>query len=51
MLKRKFFILGLIAVLGTTSCGIFKKDCGCPKFGKVKTQPEAAPAQVVYAAR
>jgi hypothetical protein len=49
MLKRSFFVLGAAAVLATTSCGIFKKDCGCPKFGKVKVQPKAMP--VVYAVR
>ncbi|MBC7399470.1 MAG: hypothetical protein H7289_05960 [Mucilaginibacter sp.] len=51
MLKSKLIILGLVAVIGTTSCGIFKKDCNCPHFGKVKTPPKAGQAPVVYASR
>jgi hypothetical protein len=37
MLKSKFILMGLALLLCTSACGIFKKDCGCPKFGKVKT--------------
>lgn len=24
-------------LMSLSSCGIFKKDCGCPHFGKIKT--------------
>nr|WP_294792459.1 hypothetical protein [uncultured Mucilaginibacter sp.] len=37
MLKSKVILMGLALLLCTSACGIFKKDCGCPKFGKVKT--------------
>ncbi len=34
MLKNKFVIIVLAGlVLGLSSCGIFHKGCGCPKFG------------------
>ena len=36
MLKSRFIIGGLVLMLSLSACGIFKKDCGCPKFGKVK---------------
>jgi hypothetical protein len=34
MKKVKYLII-LIAAASLSSCGIFKKDCGCPHFGKV----------------
>jgi hypothetical protein len=37
MLKNKLIIAGLVLIVSFTSCGIFKKDCGCPHFGKVKS--------------
>jgi hypothetical protein len=36
MLKIKFIVIGLLAV-ALSSCGIFHKGCGCPTFGKVKS--------------
>jgi len=37
MKKSKLIIIGAAILLtGTSSCGIFKKGCGCPTFGKVK---------------
>lgn len=42
MLKSKFMLMGLALLLCTSACGIFKKGCDCPKFGKVKTT--ASPA-------
>ncbi len=33
MLKNKFVLLGLLAILSLSSCGIFHKGCGCPTFG------------------
>jgi len=37
MKKSKLIIIGAaILVTGFSSCGIFKKGCGCPTFGKVK---------------
>lgn len=35
--KSKLILLGAIVLLSFSSCGIFKKGCGCPHFGKVKT--------------
>ncbi|WP_299352172.1 hypothetical protein [Mucilaginibacter sp.] len=49
MKKNKLFLIGLIGLLSFSACSIFKKDCGCPHFGKVKTTTKQAP--VVYAAR
>lgn len=37
MLKVKIILLAGAIMLGTAGCGIFKKDCGCPHFGKLKT--------------
>lgn len=37
MLKSKCILLGLALMLCLSACGIFKKGCDCPKFGKVKT--------------
>jgi len=34
MKKVKYLVI-LIAATSLSSCGIFKKDCGCPHFGKV----------------
>ena len=43
MKKIKYVILGII-VVGLSSCGIFKKDCGCPHFGKnIPAKGAAAP--------
>ena len=36
MKKSKLILLGAIIVVSFSSCGIFKKDCGCPHFGKAK---------------
>jgi len=33
MKKVKYLVI-LIAAASLSSCGIFKKDCGCPHFGK-----------------
>jgi len=33
-MKKAKYILLLIAIAALSSCGIFKKDCGCPHFGK-----------------
>jgi len=38
MVKNKFIVLGaMIVLIGLSSCGIFKKSCNCPHFGKVKS--------------
>ncbi len=34
MKKVKYLVI-LIAAASLSSCGIFKKDCGCPHFGKI----------------
>ena len=37
MAKSKLMVLaGVIVLMSLTSCGIFKKGCGCPHFSKVK---------------
>jgi len=51
MIKSSFILVGLAVLLSATSCGIFKKDCGCPHFGKIKAQPKPNEAPIVYAAR
>ncbi|MFD2872847.1 hypothetical protein ACFS5N_10240 [Mucilaginibacter ximonensis] len=51
MIKTKFILVGLGLLLSATSCGIFKKDCGCPHFGKIKAPAKTNQAPVVYAAR
>jgi hypothetical protein len=39
MVKSKFVLLfGTVILMSLSSCGIFKKGCGCPHFGKIKTQ-------------
>lgn len=36
MAKSKLMVLaGVIVLMSLTSCGIFKKGCGCPHFGKI----------------
>jgi hypothetical protein len=35
MLKSKLILLGAIVLISFSSCGIFKKGCGCPHFGKI----------------
>jgi hypothetical protein len=37
MKKSKLLIILAAMLVGTSSCGIFHKGCGCPHFGKVKT--------------
>jgi len=37
MLKNKLVLIGLLGMLILSSCGIFHKGCGCPKFSKVKS--------------
>jgi hypothetical protein len=34
MKKVKYLVI-LIAAVSLASCGVIKKDCGCPHFGKV----------------
>jgi hypothetical protein len=33
-MKRAKYILIIVVAASLSSCGIFKKDCGCPHFGK-----------------
>jgi hypothetical protein len=45
MIKNKFFIIALLALVSFTSCGIFHKPCNCPHFTQlppVKTDSLAA---------
>ncbi len=47
MIKAKFMVLTLAGMLALSSCGIFGKGCGCPKFGKVNhTGPENIAAHI-----
>jgi len=41
MKKVKYLVI-LIAAASLSSCGIFKKDCGCPHFGKVPAHTKSA---------
>jgi hypothetical protein len=36
-MKKAKYLLILVAIASLSSCGIVKKDCGCPHFGKNKT--------------
>jgi hypothetical protein len=42
-MKKIKYIIALLAIIGLSSCGIFKKDCGCPHFGKSKLINKTAP--------
>lgn len=42
-MKKTKYLLILVAIASLSSCGIFKKDCGCPHFGKTKPVKETAP--------
>jgi len=47
MIKAKFIVLGLVCTIALSSCGIFGKGCGCPKFGKVNhTAPKNTAVQI-----
>ncbi|HEY4197217.1 MAG TPA: hypothetical protein VGM63_16860 [Mucilaginibacter sp.] len=41
------YLLLLIAIASLSSCGIFKKDCGCPHFGKIKAKATTPVAHTV----
>jgi len=34
-MKNKLLLIGVIALLALSSCGIFHKSCNCPHFGRV----------------
>jgi hypothetical protein len=36
MLRNKFAVIALFVLVSLSSCGIFHKGCGCPKFGVIK---------------
>jgi hypothetical protein len=36
MTKSKLILAVAIVLVSLSSCGIFKKGCGCPHFGKIK---------------
>jgi len=46
-MKATKFLLLIIAIASLTSCGIFKKDCGCPHFGKIKAKATAPSVHTV----
>jgi len=37
MMKLKLILAAAVLFGSLSSCGIFKKDCGCPHFGSIKT--------------
>ncbi|HVV56593.1 MAG TPA: hypothetical protein VHC47_14765 [Mucilaginibacter sp.] len=47
-MKRVKYVLLFVAAVSLSSCGIVKKGCGCPHFGKIKT-PETNHTAVRYA--
>lgn len=36
MKRKKVILIGLLALVSLSSCGIFHKGCGCPHFGAIK---------------
>jgi hypothetical protein len=44
IMKKTKYLLILVAIVSLSSCGIVKKDCGCPHFGKNKPATETTPA-------
>ena len=42
-MKKVKYTIALLAIIGLSSCGIFKKDCGCPHFGKNKPAAKTIP--------
>jgi hypothetical protein len=41
-MKKAKYIFVLVAVISLSSCGIFRKGCGCPHFSKMKADYKAA---------
>ncbi|WP_186461794.1 hypothetical protein [Mucilaginibacter pallidiroseus] len=41
MKRSKLLILVAAITVFASSCGIFKKDCNCPHFGKIKVDAPA----------
>jgi hypothetical protein len=41
-MKKIRHILLIAAIAGLSSCGIFKKDCHCPHFSKIKPAGQTA---------
>jgi len=39
-MKKAKYIFVLVAVISLSSCGIFKKGCGCPPVSKIKAEPK-----------
>jgi len=39
-MKKAKYIFVLVAVISLSSCGIFRKGCGCPHVSKIKTDPK-----------
>jgi hypothetical protein len=47
-MQRKIFLLMLaISSVAMSSCGLFKKDCGCPSFGQKPAHTKDNHASVV----
>jgi len=44
MLKHKFILFAAILLTSLSSCGIFKKGCGCPPVSKIKTMEKEGQA-------
>ena len=41
-MKKAKYIFVLVAVISLSSCGIFKKGCGCPHVSKIKADSKTA---------
>jgi hypothetical protein len=39
-MKKAKYIFVLVAVISLSSCGIFRKGCGCPHVSKIKADPK-----------
>lgn len=39
-MKKAKYIFVLVAVISLSSCGIFRKGCGCPHVSKIKVNPK-----------
>jgi hypothetical protein len=46
-MKKARYLFLLIAIATLSSCGLFRKDCHCPHFGKVQTKATTPAAHTV----
>ena len=41
-MKKVKYIFVVVAIVSLSSCGIFKKGCGCPHVSKIKADPKTS---------